>query len=161
MTLSDVQLILVFAVALMATRRAPLLYWATNLPGIAAHEVCHWLVALVLFGRPTGVSLLPRKMREGWTLGTVTVRAPRWWNMAPISLAPLALLPISGEAYQLLSSGTALISWPHIGGLYLAATLAVSSLPSSADWRHALSNPLPLVAVLIAACAWLRWRGMI
>lgn len=119
-------------------------YAAFALPGTLAHELAHYLVALVLAARPRLPDLRPQRTATGWRLGSVAFAAP-WWRAGPIALAPLALAPLALEWTRRLVA-------PASGGAFLlqawiAATLLAAALPSRADLRIAA----PTLALLAAA----------
>ena len=123
------------------------------LPGTLAHELAHFLVALVLAAKPSFPSLVPRRSEHGWRLGSVTFRAGIVRSV-PIALAPLALLPLA------LAYGVAFLApaaWP-LSALHawIMAALLSACLPSRADFRIAI--PALLLAALAAAAAWFLLR---
>ncbi len=66
-----------------------------NLAGVILHEVAHLLVGLLLQARPTGISLLPHRVGDGWRLGSVAFRRITAINAVPVALAPLGLVGIA------------------------------------------------------------------
>lgn len=126
--------------------RTPLIYWLATLPGTLAHELAHFVAALLLKGRPRTISLVPRKQKDGsLTLGAVTFE-PRWWNGAFIALAPLAWLPAAWLFTSEWLPGQPLHL--RIPGGYLIACLLANGWPSAQDWRVALEYPAGLVVIL-------------
>jgi hypothetical protein len=128
-------------------------YALMALPGTFAHELAHYLTALLLRAQPSFPSLRPQRTAHGWRLGSVAFRAGALRSV-PIALAPFALAPLA-------------LAWaiwwmvPASGALYVAhawvvAALLSASLPSSADFRIAL--PALLVLALALAAAWLAWH---
>jgi hypothetical protein len=120
-------------------------YALVGLPGTLAHELAHFVVALVLGARPTLPSLIPKRTDHGWLLGSVPFRAGHV-RALPIALAPLLLAPLA-----LWWAGTFLqsASWPlfcvHV---WIVAALVAGSLPSMADLKLALPA-LVVVAVIV------------
>lgn len=152
----------VLALVLLASRltRYKWLFIVFVLPGTIAHELAHWLVALLLGGDPSAPSLWPRTEGQRWTLGHVTIRKPRWYNTLPIALAPLLLLPLAALSYRHWLRYYPLDHWQHWLGLYIVATLLRSALPSVEDWRllRRYQRPLLIVALLTTAVfIALRW----
>ncbi len=119
------------------------------LPGTLAHELAHFLVALVLAAKPSFPSLVPRRSELGWRLGSVTFRAGLLRSV-PIALAPMALFPLA-LVYGV--SFLAPAAWP-LSALHawITAALLSACLPSRADFRIAL--PALALAALAAAAAW-------
>jgi hypothetical protein len=118
-------------------------YALVALPGTLAHELAHFLLALVLAARPSFPSLVPQRTAHGWRLGSVAFRAGIVRSV-PIALAPLLLAPLSlWWAASFLASAP----WPQYAFYaWVAAALLSASLPSSADFRIAL----PALAILAA-----------
>lgn len=135
-------------------RRAGLWAYALfALPGTAAHELAHWLVATLTGARPQWPRLWPVRAETGWRLGSVAF-APAWWRTAPIALAPLALLPVAlwWTAHFVADAegaGMLLHGW-------VAGTMASASLPSRADLR--LAAPVLAGAVVLLLIAWVASR---
>lgn len=121
-------------------------YALLALPGTLAHELAHYLTALVLFAKPSFPSLLPTRTEHGWRLGSVKFRAGLLRSV-PIALAPLVLLPLA-----LFWSAVFLApaTWPWIAlHAWLVATFLSACLPSRADFRIALPA-LALIAAIVA-----------
>jgi hypothetical protein len=125
------------------------------LPSTLAHETTHFVVALLLGGKPSGMQLWPTRQGNHYALGHVTVRNSTWFNLGPISLAPLLLIPL---AWYLLRYVPAKPSWWEVlmwGALL--GSLLYGSLPSGADWRLAFRAPIgsALVVLILAGALWL------
>lgn len=122
-----------------------LLTWLFRLPFTVAHELTHYIIALIFNGHPTSISILPRREGGLITLGEVSARNVTWYNAAPIGLSPFLLLILSyfiGVGY--------LNSYPlsyleHFFYIGLQSLLLVSAFPSRPDWRVALSSPFGFV----------------
>jgi hypothetical protein len=123
------------------------LFIAFVLPGTIAHELAHWSIALLCGGRPLPPSLWPRTAGPRWTLGEVTIRNPRWYNLAQIALAPLLLLPLAVLIYRHWLQFYSLVHWQHWLGLYLVAMLLHSSIPSREDFALLLRLRWPLLII--------------
>ena len=128
-------------------------YALIALPGTLAHELAHFLVALLLAAKPSFPSLVPKRSEHGWRLGSVAFRAGIVRSV-PIALAPLALLPLA------LVYGVAMLApaaWPvTVFHAWVMAALLSACLPSRADFRIAI--PALLLAAIAAATAWLLLR---
>jgi hypothetical protein len=134
----------VLALQRVARRMGLWPYAAFALPGTVAHELAHFVVALVLAGDPRLPRLWPQRTEHGWRLGSVTFRAP-WWRAGPIALAPLLLMPAS-LAWLLAFVVDARGGWLALHA-WIAGTLLSAALPSRADLRIAA----PFIALLGAA----------
>lgn len=112
------------------------------LPGTTAHEFAHFLVALLLGGRPQMPRLWPQRTPDGWRLGAVAFRTS-WWRAGPVALAPLLLLPaaLAWTVVQVAPARGAAFA-VHA---WIAGTLVSAAMPSRTDLR--------LAAPLLAMCA--------
>lgn len=149
---SDVLVVLaMLALMRLASRLGMWAYAALALPGTFAHEMAHYLVALLLFAKPDFPSLVPQRTLHGWRLGSVTFRAGIA-RALPIALAPFALMPLAlWWAATLMAPAT---GWAHYLHAWIAAALVSASLPSSADFKLALPA-LAIIAILALAYAFL------
>ena len=66
-----------------------------SLPGTAAHECAHFLIGLLLWAQPHGLTLWPKADGRGWRLGAVSFGRIGLLNGAWVALAPLLLLPLA------------------------------------------------------------------
>lgn len=129
----------------------PRLYFWLNLPGVLAHELAHYFVALLLRARPQSIDLVPVRQGNHWRLGSVTF-APRWWNGGFVALAPLLLLP----AGWLIAVTTQTHAWStQLGMGYLAGSLLRWGWPSSTDWGIVAEYPFGALCLMAAgAMTW-------
>jgi hypothetical protein len=131
------------------------IYALVALPGTLAHELSHFVVALVLRAQPSFPSLIPVRTQYAWRLGSVTFRAG-YLRALPIALAPLVLAPLAlwWAAHWLGSA-----SWPIYGlHVWVVAALLSASLPSSADMKIALPA-LAILGALVAVVVVLHWMS--
>lgn len=140
---------------ILLSRRWVLLYALLALPGTFLHELSHWLVAGLLGGQPSSLSIVPVRTERGWRLGSVGIRRVRWFNALPIGCAPLLLAPLALIAVD-QAARWRVDHWAHWAGLYVAAAAGIACLPSLADWKIVLSRPLGLLfyASLLGAGGW-------
>lgn len=129
------------------------------LPGTVAHELAHWVVAVVLWADPGPPHLIPYRQADGaWVLGHVNVSHLRWWNAAPVALAPLGLLAGTPMLCAWAHSNIAHGHWGLAAAqLYAAAAGLCSAWPSAQDWRVARRSAFAVV--LFALCAWMVLRS--
>jgi len=128
---------------IIAPRFGMWLYSLFALPGVLGHELCHWLVALVLGARPSFPSILPERNGNTWRLGSVR-SSPNMLTIIPIALAPIALMPLGiWYATVVLVSATGWWWWFHG---WIASTMLVASLPSRQDWSVAMPT---IIGVLL------------
>ena len=150
--LSSMDLAFALGALLLIRASSRLGMWAyalVALPGTLAHELAHFLVALLLGAQPSFPSLVPQRSAHGWRLGSVAFRAGPLRSV-PIALAPFALAPLAlwWAAHFLPGAG-----WPGYGvHAWVVGALLSACLPSSADFKIAI--PALLVLAAIAALAW-------
>ncbi len=159
LTVLDLAFIALALVAIQLARRSALLHALLVLPGTLLHELAHWIIATLLGGQPTSLSVVPGRTEHGWRLGSVGIARVRWFNALPIGLAPLLLAPIAVLALIHASRADA-ASWVHWALLYVASSAAVSCLPSLQDLKVVASRPLGALLYLAVAAAaihaWMR-----
>ena len=152
---------LTLALMRVARRWLPL-YALLVWPGTMLHELSHWLLALLLGGKPSSLSVVPARTERGLRLGSVGVRRLRGFNALPIGLAPLLLAPFAVLAL-VHAARVGPQSWVHWALLYVATSAAVCCLPSFADLKIVASRPLGSLAYIalavVAGYAW--WTGAI
>lgn len=150
LSLADVAFVLAaFALIRASSRLGMWAYALFALPGTLAHELAHFLVALLLFANPGFPSLLPQRNGNSWRLGSVTFRAGMLRSV-PIALAPLALAPLAVTwAIVFMVPAHAALYAVHA---WIVAALLSASLPSSADFKIAVP-----ALILIAAIAGTLW----
>lgn len=88
------------------------------LPSTILHELSHLLIAFVLGGNPSAISLIPKKEGKHYILGTVTF-LPKWYNALFVGFAPLSLWGIAG--YLFITNNVLIVSplfyWLLVGGM--------------------------------------------
>jgi hypothetical protein len=122
------------------------IYALVGLPGTFAHELAHYVVALILGARPSLPKLIPQRTERGWLLGSVPFRGG-YVRALPIALAPLALAPLA-----LWWAGTFLhsASWPlYCVHVWIVAALVTACLPSRTDLKLALPALIVVAAIVI------------
>jgi len=141
------------AAILLWAARGPYSMWMVQLPGTLAHELAHYLVALVTLSSPSPMSLQLKRTAQTWELGSITFRPGRW-TAGLVALAPAWVLPLC--VYGLWrEAGVSGATFNIIAG-YLAVTLALGSVPSRTDWAIAFRYPVGTF-ILFAVAAALFW----
>lgn len=135
-------------------RRWPALYALLTWPGTLVHELLHYLAGLVTGARPVSLTIIPRQQKtSSWVLGEVAFARLRWWNSAPVGLAPLALLPAGGWlVWQ--SALFPVLDWTGVGFKQLGVLCLMAAWPSRQDWAHAWAGIVAiglLAAILFSA----------
>ncbi|OGT23570.1 MAG: hypothetical protein A2342_08770 [Gallionellales bacterium RIFOXYB12_FULL_54_9] len=119
-------------------------YSLFSLPGTAAHEFCHWLVALLLGAKPSLPNLIPTRDGNAWRLGSVR-SSPNFITLIPIALAPFVLFPVGiWYAVFVMTSAT---GWWYLAHVWIASTMLAASLPSKQDWFVAM--PAIVIALVL------------
>lgn len=98
-----------------------------RLPSTICHETMHLLVSLLTFAKPTGFSILPHRVADGWSLGSVTCSNLGTWSAFPVAMAPL--LNVVPAYYFLSRQKEYGVGYTVAGFVLLAA-----SIPSWADF---------------------------
>lgn len=136
------------------------LAWSVKFIGTFFHEMAHFLVSLVLVGKPVWFSIIPSSSIENgkkyYTLGYVTSNNVRWWNVFFISMAPFLLMPLSfwiyGHFFEYFERNLA----TYFLYIYVVVSLVFSSIPSGVDFKNLSNNkfvfniyPLYLLAIYL------------
>lgn len=124
-------------------------FWILAWPGTVVHELLHWIIGLITFGKPLNINVMPAPPgKDDRVLGSVEFANVGWWNALPIGLAPLLAFPLAlGIASQLTFSWT----WTCAIVTFILASVISQCWPSEGDWRIAFSKP---VGVLL-------WVGLV
>ena len=126
------------------------IYALFALPGTALHEFSHYLVALVLGGKPAWPSLWPVRTERGWLMGEVRFR-PGFLRSMLVGVAPLLLAPLAWWwAVAWLAPATMPL---YVAHAWIVAALLQACLPSRTDWKLALPA-LAIIVPLALALAW-------
>jgi hypothetical protein len=118
--------------------------WLFFLPATILHELLHFTVGLILFAKPKGFSLIPKKENGGYTLGQVTFSNLNFINTIPTALAPIImfgiLFYIDNYFFMFVDKNIFYL----ILLVYINNTAMYSAIPSSQDFKVAFSNILGL-----------------
>jgi hypothetical protein len=138
--------IVIFAISAVATRavQVPVRGYGSALmllPSTLLHELSHFIVALLTRSKPSGLDLVPRRLGESWTLGSVLF-VPGVFSAAFVALAPLSLWALTFY----LATWAVGQSWPEqvVSGM-LFSTLVQGGCPSRVDLAVALRYPGGLI----------------
>jgi hypothetical protein len=110
------------------------------LAGTLCHELAHFGMGLLTAAQPRSFSIMPRRMGQGWELGSVTLRSVRWYNAAPVALAPFLILalPFAVAAWR-THPGWA-FQWSDVLLAFLVAPQFLACWPSLIDWKIAVRS---------------------
>ncbi|RFP21646.1 hypothetical protein D0T25_10350 [Duganella sp. BJB488] len=128
-----------------------------TLIGTISHEVLHAAVGWVVYAKPTSFSIIPRRGKNYWMLGSVGFRNLNIWNSAPVAFAPLLLAWVSWLIFNYWTQSAFqngdYMSWIVSG--YVAAVALFSCLPSHIDIKMGA-----LSALMYGCIACLIWLGV-
>ena len=121
-----------------------------RLAGTICHELAHFLVGWLTVARPAAFTVIPRRVGQGWELGSVRLRRVTWYNAAPSALAPflVVVLPFM-VAWWRTRSGLH-FQWLDVALAFAVAPQFLACWPSPVDWKIALRSwPYLLIAGLL------------
>jgi hypothetical protein len=131
--------------------RFPAIHWIVTWPATAMHEIAHFVIAMLTFGKPVAISLLPTRTTNGVRLGEVTLENLNAFNGTVIAMAPLLLSGAAYAFYATLIRGQS-CDWTKLLPMaYVVANALYGSVPSRRDVIQALRKPLGGIAVFIIA----------
>jgi hypothetical protein len=149
------------ALVLWILNRARRSFWLFSLlvlPGTFCHELCHWLVGLLLNGQPVRFTVLPKREGRGFVLGSVALANLRWYNAFFIGLAPLLLVVAALALFGWRLGGHPVLGWREAMAVFLLANLLFGAVPSGQDLRIAARSPIGwLLLAGLSVWAWLRF----
>ena len=125
---------------LLMLRRHILVFSLVALPGTLLHELSHVVMGLLTFGRPVGISLLPRRSVNGYVLGSARFANVRWYNGCFIGLSPLLMLVAAGWLLGWRITSQPAFHVEELLWVYLIASLAYGGIPSWQDIKVASAS---------------------
>ncbi len=169
--------ILFFAIAIAAitgkikesSKQNRFTVWVIYFMGTFFHELAHFLVSLVTFGKPYWFSVIPHSEinkesgEKMITLGHVKSSNVRWWNVFFISMAPFLLLPLSYYVYLHFFDYIEMNLWTLILYVFTIVSLLFSSIPSGVDFKNVFNRDLPaniIIPVIFGAILYLYYTEM-
>lgn len=111
--------------------------WLFYFIGNFLHELSHFMVSLILNGKPKTFSIKPEKVEGYYRFGSVLSSNSRWYNRLFISLAPLLLLVILYyvDKYYYVFLEDNLLN--QLFYMFLVVVLIDNSIPSITDFNNA------------------------
>lgn len=140
------------ALLFRALARRASIFLVLYLAGTILHEMAHFFAAALTNAKPVSFSILPRRHRDGWILGSVSCANIRWYNGIFVGLAPFVvmLVPVMVAAWRTQPG----FEWQWRDA-WIAALLAPQFLacwPSWADIKVAARSwPIGVAAVTMWA----------
>ena len=132
-------------------------FFLFTVAGTLCHELAHFTVGLLTGARPRALTVVPRRVGQRWELGSVTLARLRWYNAAPVALAPLLVLalPFLVAAWRTPPGWS--FGWFDVVLAFVVAPQFLACWPSAIDWKTSLRSwpYLPL----LGSAAILLWYG--
>lgn len=152
-----------FVLLLRFLQRYWLVFFLIALPGTIAHELSHFLLGALTFGRPRNFSIIPKRQGGGYILGSVSLANVRWYNGLFIGFAPLLLMPVALLLIKWRVANHPAMYFAHeLLWVYCVASLIHGCIPSRQDIRiAAVSVWWVLPAMVAAGYLYLSQSGML
>ncbi len=118
--------------------------WIMYFMGTLFHELSHFIVSFLTFGKPFWFSVIPSSSTDKKTgskmitLGHVKSKNIKWWNVFFISMSPLLLLPLSFWVYNYFFNYFEESLWTVVLYIFSIVSLLFSSVPSGVDFKNVL-----------------------
>lgn len=142
---------LLLALVIRALSARHPIFFLFTLAGTITHELAHFCVGLLTWARPATFTVIPRRVGQGWELGSVKLTRVRWYNAAPSALAPFLVLLLPFVVAWWRTRAGLHFQWLDLALAFAVAPQFLACWPSSADWRISLRS---WPYLLIAAAAW-------
>jgi hypothetical protein len=154
---------LLLALALRWLSRRHPFFFLFTLAGTICHELAHFCVGFITGAQPVSLSVVPRRVAgkgaQEWQLGAVKLANLRWFNAAPVALAPFLVIGVPVLVAAWRTDGGWRFEWRDLALAFLLAPQFLACWPSSADWKLAWrSAPFILLCLVLGAAAWW-WRA--
>lgn len=115
-----------------------------TLIGTIGHEALHAAVGWAVNAKPTSFSIIPKRQKNCWVLGSVGFKNLNIWNAAPAAFAPVLLAWVAwlvfGHWMQPAFQHGHYLSWAGAG--YVTAVALFSSVPSHIDIKMGAASAL-------------------
>lgn len=114
--------------------------WLFYLLGTFLHEMAHFMVSLLTYGKPESFSIIPKREGNSYIFGSVTSTNLKWYNKFLVSLAPLLILPLVYVFDMYYFSYFEDTFYTQLLYIFLIVVLIDNSIPSSTDFKIAFSG---------------------
>lgn len=129
----------------------------THSLSVLMHELSHFIVSLVMLGKPKGLTIIPVKreyetaqsIHTHWEFGNVISTNVNFFNSFYVGLAPLLLIPI---AYAVYNSFFIYMDYTSLNIILLHLIVFVvisNAIPSSVDIRLAFSHKVGVLLNIV------------
>jgi len=123
--------------------------WFYYIIGTFLHELSHAVVSKCLNGKPVSFVVFPKKVEDGWILGSVGSTNLTWYNTTFISLAPALLIPLA-FMWEIYYFHFIDLSWTSVAIFYFGLiNIITSAIPSSVDFRLASRSILSIMLFIL------------
>lgn len=126
-------------------------FFLFTLAGTICHELAHFVAAKLTCARPAAFTVIPRRIGQGWELGSVRLTRVRWYNAAPSALAPFVVVLLPFLVAWWRTRGGLDFQWLAVALAFAVAPQFLACWPSSTDWKISLRSWPYLV---IAGAGW-------
>jgi hypothetical protein len=124
--------------------------WSMYLMGTLFHELSHFILSLVTYGKPFWFSIIPSSGFDKGTgertitLGHIKSKNVQWWNVFFISMSPLLLMPLSFWVYENFFNYFEVGLWSLFLYIFTIVSLLFSSIPSDVDFKNVFNKHTPI-----------------
>jgi hypothetical protein len=122
-----------------------------NLIGVVLHESAHFLAGTLLFARPGGFTIIPRRQENGYRLGAVSFHGLNAFNSLPVALAPLGLIVAAYLVFRYWTTWFTPTLYSTLGLYFALFVLMYNARPSWQDLKIAFGWKSSLVYGLVSS----------
>ena len=136
------------------------IFFLFTLAGTVCHELAHFVAGLLTGARPAAFTVIPRRVGQGWELGSVRLTRVRWYNAAPSALAPFLVVALPFMVAWWRTRAGLHFQWLDVALAFAVAPQFLACWPSTVDWKISLRSwPYLLIAGLAwwAIARWTAW----
>ncbi|USX18461.1 hypothetical protein NHH82_21635 [Oxalobacteraceae bacterium OTU3REALA1] len=122
-------------------------FFLFTLAGTICHELAHFVAAKLTGARPAAFTVIPRRVGQGWELGSVRLTRVRWYNAAPCALAPFVVVVLPFLVAWWRTRYGLHFQWIDVALAFAVAPQFLAFWPSHVDWKISLRSwpYLPIV----------------
>ena len=125
-------------------------FFLFTLAGTVCHELAHFVAGLLTGARPAAFTVIPRRVGQGWELGSVRLTRVRWYNAAPSALAPFVVVLLPFVVAWWRTRAGLNFQWIDLALAFAVAPQFLACWPSTVDWKISLRSwPYLLIAGLL------------
>ncbi|MBF0445227.1 MAG: hypothetical protein HQL68_06530 [Magnetococcales bacterium] len=129
-----------------------------NLFGTFCHELSHYIIGSLLWAKPTGFTLWPKRQSGGgFVLGSVSFSNIRFFNAIPTALAPLLLIFFAYYIEQNFFSLVDETALTFILYIFIIVVILENAIPSATDFKVAFDNMAGVVFYVGGALIYLNF----